>query len=293
MGEELGYGFDNRFYHKLNGQFFLMQTDKEIMNLAYVVDARRVVYIYMKNAIVVGTQVSQICSNTLSSTIGKDVVIEDDYSDEYDHDSSSSEDDSDVVFNDSDYNLTDDDNEFEANVDKDIEFVRLSDKAEIDQSYAETIHKLVNINGDCDGGSFSDKGGPSGTKSRIKLHVRRQIKVVEKRPAQVVEISSPVEVQTVDVQGAKELITSGHRYLDVRTEEEFNKGHVDVEDALNIPYMFNTPQGRVKNPKFMEQVLSVCNKEDHLVVDFKHVRNMGGGYVAWVENGFAVKKPEH
>jgi len=122
--------------------------------------------------------------------------------------------------------------------------------------------------------------------------------------------SSTPEVQTVDVLGAKELITSGHRYLDVRTEEEFNKGHVDVDNALNIPYMINTPQGRVKNPKFMEQVLSVCKKDDPLVVgcqsgvrsayattdllnaDFKHVRNMGGGYVAWVENGFGVKKPE-
>uniref|UniRef100_A0A5B7B1M3 Putative thiosulfate sulfurtransferase 18 isoform X2 n=1 Tax=Davidia involucrata TaxID=16924 RepID=A0A5B7B1M3_DAVIN len=117
-------------------------------------------------------------------------------------------------------------------------------------------------------------------------------------------------VVTVDVHAAKDLIRAGHRYLDVRTEDEFKKGHVNVENALNIPYMFNTPEGRVKNPKFMEQVLSACTKDDHLVVgcqtgvrsvyattdllkaDFKHVCNMGGGYVAWVENGFAVKKPE-
>ncbi|KAL2527855.1 Rhodanese-like domain-containing protein 19 [Forsythia ovata] len=116
------------------------------------------------------------------------------------------------------------------------------------------------------------------------------------------------EVLTVDVHAAKNLINSGHRYLDVRTVEEFENGH--VEKAFNIPYMFSTPQGRVKNPKFMEQVLSVCSKEDHLVVgcqsgvrsvyattdllkaDFKHVCNMGGGYIAWVENGFAVKKPK-
>ncbi|KAL6959928.1 hypothetical protein U1Q18_040078 [Sarracenia purpurea var. burkii] len=122
--------------------------------------------------------------------------------------------------------------------------------------------------------------------------------------------SSSVEIPTVDVQVAKDLISSGYRYLDVRTDEEFKKGHVDVENALNIPYMFNTPQGRVKNPKFLEQVLSVCNKEDPLVVgcqsgvrsvyattdllnaDFKDVRNMGGGYIAWVENGFPVTKPE-
>ena len=28
-----------------------------------------------------------------------------------------------------------------------------------------------------------------------------------------------------------------------RTEEEFKKGHVDVENALNIPYVFKTPKG--------------------------------------------------
>ncbi|CAL5366187.1 unnamed protein product [Camellia sinensis] len=95
--------------------------------------------------------------------------------------------------------------------------------------------------------------------------------------------SKAPEVVTIDVHAAKLLITSGHRYLDVR--------------------------GRVKNPKFMEQVLSVCKPDDHLIVgcgsggrsvsatadllkaDFKNVCNMGGGYLAWVENGFAVTKP--
>lgn len=30
----------------------------------------------------------------------------------------------------------------------------------------------------------------------------------------------------------------------------------------------------------------------HNMQDFKNVCNMGGGYVDWVKNGFAVKKPE-
>ncbi|KAK2984506.1 hypothetical protein RJ640_016892 [Escallonia rubra] len=127
------------------------------------------------------------------------------------------------------------------------------------------------------------------------------------QPSSVAEL----EVVTVDVHAAKDLIHSGnHRFIDVRTEEEFNKGHADVENALNIPYMFNTPQGRVKNPKFMDQILSACGKDDRLVVgcqtgvrsvyatidllnaEFKHVYNMGGGYVAWLENGLAVKTPK-
>ncbi|KAK1321352.1 hypothetical protein QJS10_CPA03g02246 [Acorus calamus] len=115
------------------------------------------------------------------------------------------------------------------------------------------------------------------------------------------------EVLTVDVHSAKDLIRSSHRYLDVRTEEEFKKGH--LENALNVPYCFFTPEGTVKNPKFLEQVAAVCNKDDFIVVgcksgvrslqasvdllaaDYKNVKNMGGGYAAWVENGFTVKKP--
>ncbi|XP_020554862.1 protein HIGH ARSENIC CONTENT 1, mitochondrial-like [Sesamum indicum] len=102
--------------------------------------------------------------------------------------------------------------------------------------------------------------------------------------------SSGGEVITVDVLAAKDLLHQAlYRYLDVRTEEEFKNGH--VENTFNIPYMFNTPKGRVKNPKFVDQVLAVSGKEDHLLVEFKHVRNMGGGYIAWIGNGFAVKKP--
>ncbi|GLT57408.1 hypothetical protein SLA2020_303830 [Shorea laevis] len=124
--------------------------------------------------------------------------------------------------------------------------------------------------------------------------------------------SSGAEVVTVDVHAAKDLIKSGYKYLDVRTVEEFKKGHVDVgsDKILNIPSMFNTPEGRVKNPQFLGEVSSACNKEDQLIVGcqsgvrslsatadlqsagFKHVSNMGGGYLAWVENGFPVQKPE-
>ncbi|RVW51495.1 Rhodanese-like domain-containing protein 17 [Vitis vinifera] len=42
--------------------------------------------------------------------------------------------------------------------------------------------------------------------------------------------SSATEVVTIDVHAAKELTNSGYRYLDVRTVEEFKKGHADVEN---------------------------------------------------------------
>ena len=151
--------------------------------------------------------------------------------------------------------------------------------------------------------------------------------------------SSATEVVTIDVHAAKELTNSGYRYLDVRwinrfslwiglslkflgwvlfwlwnlnwihrTVEEFKKGHADVENILNIPYLFTTPEGtyiisgsvcwfvwdinisctgsrtsakmiwmwvwvseRLKIPEFLEQVQSACSKEDHLVVVIFHL----------------------
>ncbi|KAF5727825.1 senescence-associated family protein [Tripterygium wilfordii] len=121
-------------------------------------------------------------------------------------------------------------------------------------------------------------------------------------------IKRPEDVVTVNVHAAKELLSSGYLYLDVRTIEEFNKSHVD--SALNVPYMFKTQEeGRVKNPEFQNQVATICKKEDHLVVGcnsggrslkacvdllnagFANVTNMEGGYSAWVDSGLAGDKP--
>ncbi|KAF6146312.1 hypothetical protein GIB67_031334 [Kingdonia uniflora] len=92
--------------------------------------------------------------------------------------------------------------------------------------------------------------------------------------------SSELDVVTVDVHQAKDLVLSGHRYIDVRKP---------LEHSLHV----NTPQGRVKNPSFLEQILSSCKKDDHLGcqsgvrsvyasydllnADFRYVSNMGGG----------------
>ncbi|RDX88287.1 Rhodanese-like domain-containing protein 17 [Mucuna pruriens] len=121
--------------------------------------------------------------------------------------------------------------------------------------------------------------------------------------------SSGAKVVTIDVHAAKGLIQTGSIYLDVRTVEEFEKGHVDAVNIINIPYMLNTPKGKVKNPDFLKEVSSACNKEDHLIVGcqsgvrslyattdllsdgFKNVNDMGGGYVDWVKNKFPINVP--
>lgn len=118
--------------------------------------------------------------------------------------------------------------------------------------------------------------------------------------------SEPEDI-TIDVNQAHELLHHGYTFLDVRTGEEFEKGHVDSEKVFNVPYWFYTPQGHENNPNFLKHVSSLFNQTDHLVVGcksgvrslyatrvlvssgFKSVRNMDGGYITWMEKRFPVK----
>ncbi|KAL8045097.1 hypothetical protein ABFX02_08G090200 [Erythranthe guttata] len=129
---------------------------------------------------------------------------------------------------------------------------------------------------------------------------------LENSMEETLKISSWSKTITLDAFTAKYLL-SGSSYIDVRTKEEFNNGH--LESALNIPYMFYTKKGWVKNSKFVDKVVAVCGKEDRLIVGcqdgarsehacndlrdaFRHVSNMGGGYSALVANGSYVQIEE-
>ncbi|KAG6775642.1 hypothetical protein POTOM_019122 [Populus tomentosa] len=113
---------------------------------------------------------------------------------------------------------------------------------------------------------------------------------------------------SVPVRVAHELHQAGHRYLDVRTPDEFSAGH--AAGAINIPYIpysvlisvcFNA--GMTKNPKFVEEVLSHFRKHDEIIVGcqlgkrsmmaatdllaagFTAVTDIAGGFAAWTQNG--------
>ncbi|CAK9320758.1 unnamed protein product [Citrullus colocynthis] len=53
-------------------------------------------------------------------------------------------------------------------------------------------------------------------------------------------------VVTIDVETAKKLLDSGYPLLDIRTVEEFRRGHVTTEKIVNIPYQFNSPNVGLK-----------------------------------------------
>ncbi|KAL5729611.1 hypothetical protein ACHQM5_002539 [Ranunculus cassubicifolius] len=71
--------------------------------------------------------------------------------------------------------------------------------------------------------------------------------------------------KSVPVRVAHELLQAGHRYLDVRTPEEFSGGH--AVGAVNVPYMFKAGNGMTKNPNFLEGVAKHFGKDAEINFD--------------------------
>lgn len=102
---------------------------------------------------------------------------------------------------------------------------------------------------------------------------------------------------------ARKLLDEGsHKYLDVRTPEEYKAGHVD--GATNIPLMLNVGHTMTHNDDFLAQVQTkIPQKETPLVVGCKSgkrsaaaieklsaagytdLTNLTGGYDAWIGHG--------
>ncbi|GJN39385.1 hypothetical protein PR202_gb28499 [Eleusine coracana subsp. coracana] len=110
--------------------------------------------------------------------------------------------------------------------------------------------------------------------------------------------------RSVPARVAYELQQAGHRYLDVRTEDEFSAGH--PEGAVNVPYMYRSGSGMMKNTHFLEQMSGVFRKDDEIIVGcqsgkrslmagtelyaagFTAVTDIAGGFSSWRENGLPV-----
>ena len=71
-------------------------------------------------------------------------------------------------------------------------------------------------------------------------------------------------IRKVTPEEAAELIEAGYVYLDVRSEPEFEQGH--VPGAFNVPLMHFGPGGLTPNGEFMQVVESAFGKNEKLVV---------------------------
>ncbi|KAL4569073.1 hypothetical protein LXL04_024700 [Taraxacum kok-saghyz] len=120
-----------------------------------------------------------------------------------------------------------------------------------------------------------------------------------------VKPTTPVTPTSVPVRVAHELHQAGHRYLDVRTPEEFAAGH--AVGAINVPYMFRLGSGMTINPNFVDEVSSHFRKDDEFLVGcqlgkrslmaatellsagFTGVTDIAGGYASWNQNGLPIE----
>lgn len=153
----------------------------------------------------------------------------------------------------------------------------------------------------------------STTNSRFPLPRRRSIITHNDRNSSLswmATVGENVEFTTtptsVPVRVAHELLQAGHRYLDVRTPEEFSAGH--AVGAINIPYLFRVGSGMTKNPNFVDEVLSHFRKDDEIIVGcswgkghswlavtdlltagFTGVTDIAGGFAAWSQNELPVE----
>lgn len=75
----------------------------------------------------------------------------------------------------------------------------------------------------------------------------------------------PVTKITTDQ--AEALLDEGVPFIDVRTEEEFQDGH--VPGAINIPIAFAGPGGMKPNPDFLAVVSAHFAKTDQIIVSCK------------------------
>ncbi|KAH7566208.1 hypothetical protein ACOSP7_022577 [Xanthoceras sorbifolium] len=110
---------------------------------------------------------------------------------------------------------------------------------------------------------------------------------------------------SVPIRVAHELLLAGHRYLDVRTPEEFSAGH--ASGAVNVPYMYRVGSGMTKNLKFLEQVSSHFGKYDEIIVGcqsgkrsmmaaadllaagFTNITDIAGGFAVWTQSGLPTE----
>jgi len=72
------------------------------------------------------------------------------------------------------------------------------------------------------------------------------------------------EIKPVSPEEAAQLLESGWVYVDVRSEPEFEAGH--VPGALNVPLMHRGPGGMTPNAEFSSVMERAFGKDEKLIV---------------------------
>jgi rhodanese-related sulfurtransferase len=75
------------------------------------------------------------------------------------------------------------------------------------------------------------------------------------------------QIKSVTPEEASALLAEGYVYVDVRSEPEFEAGH--VPGALNVPLLHQGPAGLTANPEFLSVMQQAFGKGEKLVVGCK------------------------
>jgi rhodanese-related sulfurtransferase len=75
------------------------------------------------------------------------------------------------------------------------------------------------------------------------------------------------DIKPVSPEEASELLAQGYAYVDVRSEPEFEQGH--VPGALNVPLLHMGDQGLTPNPEFLSVMTAAFGKNEKLIVGCK------------------------
>jgi rhodanese-related sulfurtransferase len=105
-------------------------------------------------------------------------------------------------------------------------------------------------------------------------------------------------VPTITTDEAEALLDDGVPFIDVRTVEEFQDGH--VPGAINIPINHNSPDGMRPNPDFVQVVEASFERTEPLIVACKAggrsaqaaraLENAGFSKILDMTAGFSGKK---
>lgn len=74
-------------------------------------------------------------------------------------------------------------------------------------------------------------------------------------------------IPSVSPEEASALLAEGYVYVDVRSEPEFEAGH--VPGALNVPLLHAGPGGMAPNPEFLSVMQQAFGKTEKLVIGCK------------------------
>lgn len=72
------------------------------------------------------------------------------------------------------------------------------------------------------------------------------------------------QIKSVTPEEAAALLAEGYVYVDVRSEPEFEAGH--VPGALNVPISHRGPSGMTPNPEFLAVMQQAFSAEERLII---------------------------